>query len=54
MRLFLVVVALAGLVTTLVLLRETKQRSLEESSRPTERGMGYLAASSVGPRVFSK
>jgi PHS family inorganic phosphate transporter-like MFS transporter len=54
MMLFLAVVALAGLVTTLVLLKETKQRSLEESSRPTERGMGYLAASSVGPRVFSK
>ncbi len=54
MIIFLAVIAVAGLVTTLALLKETKQRSLEESSQPSGRGMGYVASSMGGPRVFSK
>ncbi len=54
MMLFLAVIAVAGLVTTLALLKETKQRTLEESSQPSGRGMGYVASSVGGPGVFSK
>ncbi len=54
MMLFLAVIAVAGLVTTLALLKETKQRTLEESSQPSGRGMGYVASSVAGPPVVSK